>query len=98
MTWTSKPDFKKSHPKIELCKHERVAFQHKNVHFKDNPIHYLEVIGFCTDCKKRVQFHGAETGRALYKPSMTGDGFLIRLPFVCEEDLAGNNNDKRNET
>jgi hypothetical protein len=75
MTWTSKPDFG--------CLHHNVAFQHRNVHFKDTEIHYLEMVGCCMDCNKPVEFQGVPTF-SKDSPSSTEDKQMIRLPFVCK--------------
>lgn len=80
--WTSKPVYQKP----ARCLHRQVAFQTKNVSFKDDTLHYLEIFGFCTDCKKHVTFVGIPTGKVLYAPSMTDDAIMVRLPFVCEGD------------
>jgi hypothetical protein len=49
-------------------------------------MHYLELFGFCTQCNKHVTFIGVPTGKVTHSPSMTDDGIMIRLPFVCEGD------------
>lgn len=80
MAWTSTPD------KPIQCRHSEVAIQTKNVSFRNNNLHYLEVYGFCNDCKKHVTFLGVPTQRRDLAPSMTTDGVMIRLPFICEGD------------
>jgi len=69
----------------DQCKHHHVAFQHVNKHFSDgNPLHYLEIIGSCQDCKKPVQFLMGE--HFTVRPTTIEDGTMIRLPFVCVGD------------
>ena len=67
------------------CFHHHVAFQHVNKHFADgNPLHYLEIIGYCQDCKQSVQFLTGDDYRI--KPTTIEDGTMIRLPFICVGD------------
>ena len=80
--WTTKPDYSVK----PQCRHSEVAFQTKNVSFRNDTLHYLELFGFCTQCQKHVTFIGIPTGKVVYAPSMTEDGVLVRLPFVCEGD------------
>lgn len=82
MTWTTTPDYK-----ALPCLHREVAFQTKNVSFRDTTLHYLELFGFCTQCQKHVTFVGIPADRRDLEPSMTADGVLVRLPFVCEGDV-----------
>ena len=77
--WTTKPIYTQ-------CRHREVAFQTKNVSFKNDTLHYLELFGFCTQCQKHVIFVGIPTGKVLFAPSMTEDGVMIRLPFCCDGD------------
>jgi hypothetical protein len=79
--WTTKPVYS-----APSCRHTETAFQIKNISFRDNPLHYLEIYGFCDKCKKHVTFLGAQTGKVVLAPSMTEDGMMLRLPFVCEGD------------
>lgn len=80
--WTTKPDYSK----VPVCRHTEVAIQTRNINFRNDTLHYLEVYGFCTQCKKHVTFLGVQTGKVLHAPSMTEDGVMVRLPFVCEGD------------
>lgn len=82
MNWSTTPDYS---AKI-ACRHPEVAIQTKNISFRDNNLHYLELFGFCNVCKKHVTFLGVPTARRDLAPSMTEDGVMIRLPFVCEGD------------
>jgi len=79
MTWTTKPTY-------PTCRHSEVAIQTKNMSFRDSNLHYLELFGFCTQCKKHVTFLGIPSDRRDLAPSMTSDGVMVRLPFVCEGD------------
>ena len=81
MAWTTTPTYNKVQ-----CKHSEVAFQIKNVSFRDNTLHYAELFGFCTQCQKHVTFVGIPSTRQDLAPSMTSDGVMVRLPFVCEGD------------
>ena len=82
MSWSTEPTY----PKSVQCRHVEVAFQTKNISFRDNNLHYLELYGFCTGCQKHVKFLGIPSARRDLAPSMTGDAVMIRLPFLCEGD------------
>lgn len=82
MAWSTNPDYSVK----PQCKHTEFAVQTKNVFFKDNNLHYLELFSFCNQCKKPGKFLGISTDRRDLAPSMTSDGVLIRLPFICEGD------------
>jgi len=73
MTWTDKPVYAE-------CRHHKVAIQQRNVQFKDSDLHYLEVMGYCLDCKQVVSFLNDPSDFKM-RPTMTEDGVLIRLPF-----------------
>ena len=77
MAWTSTP-------KPVACPHSEVAVQTRNMSFRNTNLHYMELAGFCNQCKKHVTFLGVPTDRRDLAPSMTSDGVMIRLPFICE--------------
>lgn len=80
--WSTNPDYSVKPD----CRHTEVAIQTKNVNFKNNNLHYLELFGFCTQCKKATRFLGITSDRRDLAPSMTSDGVMVRLPFVCDGD------------
>lgn len=82
MSWSTKPDYS---VKV-ACSHAEIIPKFKNISFRDTNLHYLELYGFCNQCKKHITFLGVPTARRDLAPSMTGDGVMIRLPFVCEGD------------
>lgn len=82
MGWTTNPDYSAK----PQCKHSEVAVQTKNISFRDNNLHYLELFAFCNECKNPVTFMGISKDRRDLAPSMTSDGVLIRLPFICDGD------------
>jgi hypothetical protein len=67
------------------CLHHHTDWQHRNVHFTDgNPIHYLELVGYCRDCNKHVQFVMGDTVQL--RPSIIDSKLMMRIPFICEGD------------
>lgn len=71
-------------PAEKVCVHAHVHFEVKNVWFKDTNAHFLEIFGLCSECRKPIQFRGAGRDVSFDAPSMTPDGGLMRLPFLCE--------------
>lgn len=82
MAWSTNPDYSVK----PQCRHSEVSFQIKNVSFANTNLHYLELYGFCTQCQKTTRFVGITSDRRDLAPSMTSDGVMVRLPFVCDGD------------
>ncbi len=66
------------------CLHKDLHYHINNAGFGDTNLHYLEIGGFCNECRKKISFIGAEIGVNPKSPAMSIDGSEIRLPFLME--------------
>ncbi|MGI9487329.1 MAG: hypothetical protein ACR2RF_15920 [Geminicoccaceae bacterium] len=68
------------------CQHSDVHFDINQNHFGDTNVSSLDLTATCKICGVRFKFLGLPVGVSMAKPTVSVDGYEVKLPMVASNE------------